>query len=429
MDDLTLHRLELTKTHVSSSVLAARWAYYVGDHPKIYATPKIERMFAGLADSMTDNYCGLAVNTRLSRLQVTGFDPSGQADDIWAASRMRQRQDSLWRWALVYGSAYIVAAQDEDGQDRLWGNRPTTTYAMPDPADPFSVLWAGKIWADDRFWYAAVWDEESVQRFTQPLQRQSLVLGYEALDLRKFVPAEDGGVESHGYERVPVVPLLPYGEDGGALIDAIAGTQDRINKLSANKFVAAEFGAFRQRVFFTRQQLDDDDVRNRPDSAILLDPGDRDAPARVEELDATDLKNYDDARSAEVDALFTLASLPRHLRVNPGTAPSGEAIKADEGPLVEAVTDHQRELGEGLSAALALLGVEAEPVWKSPETRNEATDASAVSQMVMAGVPWQAAVQRYAGWSPDDVADAELAGATAQASAVNSLGAQLLGAG
>jgi len=408
-------RLQSLLDHVAEPRLYARWRYYWGDHPRVYATPKLLEVFRNLADSFVENYCGLAVNTRLARLEVTGWggDAPDPAQAVWDASRLPQYQDRLYRYGLVHGRAYLIA-DDDDGQQTLRINPATMAYAEPDPDTPFTVAWGGKAWEAGDGWRATVYHDGEVVRYLSTGQRQGDTGSYE-VESREPYP----------FDRVPVVEVTPYG-DGPPLLDQITPIQDRINKIGANKFVAAEFGAFRQRVFFTRQDVTPFDLRNAPDHAIILDPGDPDGQSRVQELNATDLANYDKAKDSEVDGLFTIATLPRHLRVNPGTPPSGEAIKADEGPFVEAIRDHQRSMAEALADAMRLFGeLEAEPIWRDPEVHNEQAMAATVAEFVGAGVPWQKAVQMYAGWTEDDVAEAE---AAASQPTGNAVGAALLNA-
>lgn len=393
--------IEVTLAKTQDARLRQRWAYYAGQHPKVYVTPKLRETFRGLADSLVENYCGLAVNARTTRLQIEGWDGDGavSAEQVWTDGGFPQRQDALYRWGLVHGSVYLIVA---DGT--LAANPATIAYAEPDPDDWTGVAWAGKAWVEGDNWHVSLWDEGYIYRYvaeqTADKSKRRRLPGADRFRL-------DSG-EGHGYDRVPVFPVNPYGYMGSPLLDQIAPVQDRINKITANKFVAAEFGAFKQRVFFTRQEIDAYAVRQQPDHAIVLDPGDSEAAARVEELGGTDLSNYDEAKTAEVDALFTIAALPRHMRVNPGTAPSGDAIKADEGPFTEAVFDHQREFGEALTAALALLGIDAKPTWRDPVVQNDLSNAQIVSTLVSAGVPWQVAVQKYLGLTPDEIAQATM---------------------
>ena len=381
--------------------LGIRWAYYSGNHPRIYMTPKLRETFRNLADSLAENYCGLAVNARLSRLEVTGWEgpQAEQAEAAWLLGGFPQRQDVMFRWGLVHGSAYLIV-QD----DIMTVNSARVAYAQPDPDDWMDVAWAGKAYISGSRWRAVLWDEEAIYRYDGP----------EADPTATVVPAGDeftlaDGGERHGYSRVPVFPMNPYGYMAPSLIDQISPVQDRINKLSANKFVAAEFGAFKQRVFFTRQEVDPFELRQQPDHAIVMDPGDSDGRASVQQMDATELRNYDDAKNAEIDSLFTIASLPRHMRVNPGAMPSGEAIKADEGPFVEALRDHQREFGEAIQSAYAMLNMDAEPVWRDVEPHDDLINAQVVSTLVGAGIPWQALASRYLGMSQEEIEQASQA--------------------
>jgi hypothetical protein len=209
-------------------------------------------------------------------------------------------------------------------------------------------------------------------------------------------------------------------------MDTLAAPQDRINKITSNKMVAGEFTAFSQRVFFTRQAVDPFDLRQTPDQAIVLDPGDPDGQARVEQLPAGSLTGYLADRNDEIDNLFTLASLPRHMRVNPGAPPSGAALRADEGPFTMVLADHQREIGEGLTALMALLGVDAEPVWRSVQADDDTGSTQAFATAVGGGIPWQMAAREYLGWSEEMVTEAEQLKEQAAAGAAG-LGAALLG--
>jgi hypothetical protein len=269
--------------------------------------------------------------------------------------------------------------------------------------------WAGKAWLniDSGKWHATLWDEDHLYRYAT----KGEVPYMPGEGLNSFSPTgadfvlED--VEAHSYGQVPVVPVMPFGFLASPVLDQIAPIQDKINKMSANKFVTAEFTAFSQRVFFTRQQLDPYEVRQQPDHAIVLDPGDADAKASVQELGGHDLSVYDEAKEREIDALFTIAMLPRHLRANVNSHLSGEAMKADEAPFVESLHDHQREFGQALSTAMGLIGIDAEPMWRNVEPRDEFRNAQTVKHLVDSGLPWQTVAQEFMDLTPEQIADAE----------------------
>jgi len=418
-DFSTVDAIDETIAHTQNRLLPIRWSYFIGQQPKIFLTPKLAETFRALSDSLTENYCGLAINSRVQRLEITGWDgpAAPTAEAIWTDGRYPLRQDTFYRWALVHGTAYLAVA---DGA--VSANPASVMYAHPDPDDWSAVAWAGKCWSDPDNWYVTLWDDTQVYRYIargQGRTRQHATIAPPGG--RDF--ALDSS-EAHGLGSVPVVAVNPYGYLGAPMIDQISPIQDRINKFTANKLVAAEFGAFKQRVFFTRQELTPEAIRQQPDTAIVLDPGDNDARASVQEMSATELSNYDNAKNSEVDALFTIASLPRHMRVNPGSAPSGEAIKADEGPFVEAITDHSREFGQAFVQAFAMLGIDAEPMWRDPVVNDDLANAEVVAKLVSAGIPWQVAAQKYLGLKPDEIAEATMIAGNQQIGAASQLAQQ-----
>lgn len=375
--------------------LIGRWNYYSGNHPAVYVTPKLRELFRNLADSMVENYCSLAIDARLNRLQITGWggDSSNLATGIWEANGLERLQDRLFRWALVHGRAVIIT---DPATRSISINPADRATVITDPDDITRTLAVAKRYSRDPRpenrataepgdWYTLTTDT------TTTLHR--------ARDGRWATISETRN--TLGY--VPAVEVRPY-SDGPCLIDIIAPVQDRINKLGANKMVTAEFGAFRQRAFITRQPLPPDTVRQQPDHAIVLDPGEPDSPTRIHEFQPTDLTNYDHARNSEIDSLFTLAAIPRHMRMNPGAAPSGAAILADEGPLLEAIETHQKEFGTALSQAMDMLGARgAEPTWRDPAPNDDLLNAQRFGLLVSGGLPWPTAARRALSMPEDEI--------------------------
>lgn len=394
--------IEMTIAATQNRALTLRWAYYSGQHPKIYLTPKLAETFRAISDSLSENYCGFAVNSRVHRLEINGWDGDGavSAQEMWEQEHFPLRQDAFYRWALVHGHAYLAVTPDG-----VHANPASVMFAQPDPDDWMKAAYAGKSWAEGSTWFVTLWDDEMVRRFeargVTRKQAKTIVTPPGSKDFKKI------SEERHGFDSVPVVTVNPYGYLGAPLIDQISPIQDRINKITANKLVAAEFGAFKQRIFFTRQQLTPEAVRQQPDTAIVLDPGDSDAKSSVQELGGTSLNNYDDAKNNEVDALFTIASLPKHMRVNPGGQASGEAIKADEGPFVETIIDHQREFGAAFEQAFSMLNFDVQPVWRDPSVNDDLSNARIVETLVSAGIPWQVAAMKYLSMTPDEIAEAQ----------------------
>lgn len=401
------HKIALIKLleHANDARLLARHDYYKGEVLAPYLTAKLRETLGSLADSMVENYCALAIDARIDRLEVTGFDGPGEvaAQTIWDEGGYKQRQDQWFRWSLIEGASYLIVQDDV-----IVANPARVAYAEPATNDWLGVNWAGKVWQDGTRWRASLWDEESIYHYESGLGSASEWITQRSWNATTIASGlQYVGEERHGYDQIPVFPVHPYGDGSAPLLDKIAPVQDRINKIIANQMVILESSAFKQRVYFTRQQVDPYDLRQEPDTAIILDPGDAEGRASVVELGGTDLSGLDDLKDKTIDSLFTIAALPRHMRVNPASPPSGEAIKSDESPFVKAIFNHQREFGQAFTMALDLLGIQAEPVWEDPQTRNDDTAARVVETLVNAGIPWQTAVTRYLGFTPDEIAEAQ----------------------
>lgn len=430
----------LTELAARSSRVTTRWDYYDGRHPQLWATKRFQAAFGeAFTNQVQDNYCSLAVDAVTQRLQVTGWQPvddltadaastERQADTndteaveaLWSDNGMDLEQEEVYRAADVAGSAYVIVWPREDELGRpMTGRRGQPLYdlALNDARNVYLHTsaqgrqrdYAVKVWQDKpaKCWRATVYWPDEVLR----LRTRDLNLGGstwpKSAGAFYLDPDDSGGTTPFA---APGVPVFRFGTNraGRSRLDRLVPVQDKLNKLAANKMVAAEFMAWPQRYALTGEDIQDDKLRPSPGSFLLLDPGgnteDGDAPAtKVGEFAAADLGNYDRATEAELDKLFTLAPLPRHMRVNPGTSPSGEAVRADEGPFVAVVQDAQQMYGGTWSDLLELLGYSVVPVWKDAEVANGEATARELLLLTQAGVPVELAVQIVAGWTTDQL--------------------------
>lgn len=421
------------------------WRYYNGEPPRVWLTEKIRAMFNELADSMDENYCEAAIDQPLRRLELTGWlsandtnesdaadatsetpasapgrlvvDDAAKAESIWTANGMDLEQSELYRHARVAGEAFIIAWDGDDGPE-LYVNDPRNVYWHPNTGNPRQVDFAAKVWQDEEIgkWRATLYYEFQQVRAIGPKIKgdDKKLPGWTAFTLD---PDDPGG--DHGFERVPVYRFAPRKDRVSALRN-LRPIQDKINKLESNMMVAAEFGAFKQRAYLTQQTLDRESIRQEPDHAIVLDPGgDAEtgtAATSIHEFTATELSNYYNTKEKQVDAFFTIANLPKHLRQNPGASPSGAAITADEGPFVEMIKDMHRWLGATWKDVMGAFGLDVVPQWRSPKTDDELGTATTVKTYTDAGVPVQMSVKKYAGWDAEEVLELQAASQQQQAS-------------
>lgn len=446
--DLARQRLRVALVQLTAKrpAIEQAWAYYDGDHPALWLTNKMASMFRGMASRLQDNFCALAVDSVLSRLQVTGWQatqtglavPAGMDVDgvlqeqdaaredlqvaaataVWEANSLDLEQEDLYRHALVSSVGYVLVWPGEDGQPEVVPQDPRTIHVEYGSMRAGDRRWAARVWLEDGTWRANIYARgvggaaATVTRLYVPGRADPSQLP----DAVRFVldPDDPGGPNPLGSPLVPVVPFQRRRGGKSRLHDLIP-IQDKINKLAANKLVAAEFAAFRQRVFITTQVLPDNAISNAPDRAIVLDPGTPDARTSVQEFAVTELSNYDQAIAQELGKFMTVAQLPRHLVVGTGSAPpSGEAVKADEGPFVAYVDSLVGRYSAAWQDVMGLLGVAATPTWADTEVHNDESTARTVKTMVDAGVPVAQLLVRYAGWSQSEADEAAQAVSASQ---------------
>jgi hypothetical protein len=397
------------------------WEMYEGEHPRVWLTKTLASMFEDvMIENLYDNWIELAVEAPLTRTRVLGWATkadSGKADsismkaatNIWDDNSMDLQQVDLYRHVRIAGEGFVIAWEDPDKDSgySLHVNDPREIYypETPHGEDPEYVV---KVWLDlgESRWRATVYYAVDVVRLVGP-ERKNIdqCEPFPGADAFVLDPADPGG--EHGFEEVPVIRYAKYVKRRSH-IKAIIPGQHRINKLTANKVVAGEFSAWRKLAILTQQKIDDDDLRMRPNRALILDPGsteDGSAATSIWEGSATELSNFDNSIDKEVFKLFTKAYLPSHMMVNPGSIPSGDAIEADEGPYVEMILDSHEWLGSSHKDLFELLGIDTEPQWRNPAVRSEKSEATTVKTYIDAGVPLPVALKKYAGWTEEELTE------------------------
>lgn len=460
------------------------WNYYDGEHEQIWYSENLRKAFGakGMND-LQDNYCGLVVNAPLSRCAVEGWMPRRptprpeQAQTVtqeglpvagvaavgdtaeptdpqvvdagsqWDDQDMDLELDDALRGMLTAGRSFVHVwpKMDGDQQQRTPDGALAFDLVVKDARNVYvargaktrSRKWSCQITLERDRWRATLMysdldglPAEVVRLHTPPAGVVSKAFPQQAA--RFLLDAEDpGGAMPDVFNgQCPMVPFQLDSRGRSWLRDAVPG-QDKINKLAANKMVAAEFLAFPQRYVLTDQEIKEGTLRYSPAKVLQLSPGGAvdDATGeiigktQVGEFSTADLEIYDKSHQREVEKLFTIKQLPKHLLVNPGTEPSGDAIKADEGPFVAFVRLVHRMAGASLTDVQQLMGNDVKPVWADPEVHNEETNSRAFLNYRQGDVPLGSAL-RHLGWGEDEIVAAVQAELEARAEAAEAAAAQ-----
>lgn len=385
--------------------------YHEGRHPRLEWITKIKKVFgSAVADQVHQaNYCEKAIDAPLARMSVEGFsDPT--AEELFRRNGVFVTQRDLYSDAMIVSEGYVILAESEDGSEVPYDivvQRAEDCWVEPGSLKPHDRKWAVKVWADhdlgDEGGYRAmVWDGTTYWRYIAPVGDPDKQPRPAA---SQFEEDPEDPMGPHGFEKVPVF-AFKMGRDPRSRLTALRPIQDRIDMLEIEKVVAGLFGASRQRVYFTHQELSEDDTESSPDFAIVLDPGNaEDGKASVTEFQHTPLENFDKGIDAEIDRFYEIASLPKHGRMNVAGSASGEAKKADDGEFVEMIEGYAQSFGPVWVEVFACLGIETEVVWKDANVRNEGDEITNVKTAVDAGVPLETALVRYANFTEDDLVE------------------------
>ena len=397
------------------------WRYYDGEHPKVWLTDSIRNQLNDqLTAEMAENYCDVAVDAPIKRLSVTGFtQPDDNAIEVeaatavWDDNDLKLAQKDIYTEARATGEAFVFAWRDEEKDTGIDATLVDSRQVWwPESAHRNRPTRVVRVWADeeDGVWRATCYYKHVVVRLVGPKVKGVIE---EFPQARYFIVDEVDPGGEHGFEEVPVIRFARY-KKRRSVIDQIRSIQDKINKLSANMMVAAEWNAWRKTIIMTEQTIDDDDLKFRPNRALVLDPGGVEggaAATSIWEGSASELSNYSDEIDKLIDKLFTKACLPGHMKVKSNsTLPSGAAYEADEGPFTEDIGDMQDTFGESWRDFYELcLGIDVKPQWRNPQVKSDADETTNVKTAVDAGVPLTLALRKYAGWTDDEIDELESA--------------------
>lgn len=385
----------------------AYWNYYNSEQPDVFVSEGLARLFRkSRARDFSMNLCKLAVNTPLNRLWVESWGDE-ETKNLWQQLRLDREQKRIYKHALVGGEAFVIGWRKND-QVQAGFNDPRNVHLFFDPSDPARKDFAVKVWVDREGYVRAViyYDDRIVRALAEPPQKSESVQRMSP-NMFDYDPVDRGG--GHDMGEVPVWRFSTDLWTPQSHLKELIPLQDTINKLRSNKLVASEMNTFRQRIYLTTQELDADDLKNDPNTALILDPGDKEAPTDIKEFEAATLDIYDESVMAEVRHFFTIAHLPRHLLIAPGADASGDAVRADEGPFQEMIHDIARNFGYTWTDMMYVLrGEWDKPDWQDASINNAESQAREFKMLVEAGFsPAQAAVKAFQ-WNLDEARAAGL---------------------
>lgn len=414
-----LQHLRARREHL---LLADR--YYTGDHPLPFLTKQAAVRYRELVRMARTNWPALIVDAVADRLAVEGFRLDNEVDatawDIWQANGLDAEHALVHTDCLVYGETYAMVWPDEDNAAGV-RITPETPYEVvhrwaPSTA-PRRVDAALKAWWDEGagVWRAFLFTVEEVQEFAASPRKDKGLPAASAW--RAAGPAEPNPFAAQGMVGVVAFcnRMRSLGE-GRSELDGLLPQVDRLNTTVAQRVLAGEYAAFRQRWATGLEVPEDADGKPVEPFNVAVDRlwVSEDKDTRFGSFDVTDLRPYIDAVAQDVQHLASVSRTPPHYLLGDMVNLSAEALKAAEAGLVSKVRQRMRAMGEAwettMRLALALRGNvtpvldRLETVWADPENISEATRMDALTKMQALQVPLEALWERMPGTTPTEVA-------------------------
>jgi hypothetical protein len=315
---------------------------YEGNSPIPFVSDIQRKAVKWFVEKSRTNFERVIVNAVLSRLRIRGVrtavasDEAGDADafSTWRKARGKLFTLDVHKMTLAMSMAYLIVGKDADGNLLVTAEDPRLVTAITDPANPYKVLAALKLFYDDvaqedvaylylpgrlqvakkprkrapgssdvKFNPAAfAWDTEIVENLADAVSGDI-----------PWLAEDDGDGGTTG--MIPVVPFV--NEDGMAEFEPFLHGIDRINQQILQRMTIATVQAFKQRAFKGLPKTDPDTGAVIDyDSIFTADPGAVwNVPATVEiwESGQVDFSGILQAIRDDVKDLYATSGTPAYL--------------------------------------------------------------------------------------------------------------------
>jgi hypothetical protein len=456
LDRLTRAAYELQKRRPQ---VEKRERYARGDQELPFAPVGVNTEYVELQKQSIAAFLPLAVEAPVQRLGVDSFrtgltdavevswqpEPMLPDDALWTGAWQANKLDS--RQSIIYRSMFVHGR----GIASVWPNklkksrpivRPESfgrVHIEMDPDDPFTPLWAAKVYTVEVALPTSLVMPAGVSSSTT----KTVGIVYDATSMMRF---EKQGGEAFGTWKMVAesthpmraVPFAVYDyrpdADGQpfSAVDGLMAQQDAINTIRFNTLLAMQFAAFRQRIItgFDPRVLDKDGnvvYKTKEDGTPLLDSNGNPIPVvsspgrvgvdrmlvfpggetKVFDMAESNLANYIAVYDKFLSDFFSVAQIPPQYQLGKMANLSGDALAAAESTLASLVKEMQLAAGEGHETVAELawaamgqpseLPPASETEWGDREARSFAAIADAVTKLVSVEFPHRAAFEMLPG--------------------------------
>ena len=401
------------------------FSYYDGEAATPIVSERLREVYQNLDFTVNENWASVVIDSMADRITLEGIKGPDAAvqdalDEAVRATDLIIEADDAHQAALIAGEAFLIAWKDADELE-CYFHDPRMCHVFYDEAKPNTAVFAAKWWEDATACHLTLYYPDTITHYVA-----NRTASGEFADSDVFAQESK---EENPYGVIPVFHLRAHRRRAVSDLRNVIPIQDGINLMLTNMFVTGEFAAAPLKyVISNAEGLED--LINAPNRIWTIPSGggiDGAGSTQVGQFGAADLGNYLKAVEHSINALSSITRTPKHYFELGQNAPSGEALKVMESPLVKKCKERIARfdpMWRRLFAFLCLLqGVEVAErdlvvQWANPETvqpLQEAQTAKANADVVAAkkdiGISQRQAI-RELGYTDEQIdrMDAESAG-------------------
>lgn len=380
--------LEIITEKAPRQIMA--WRYYEGDHPLVFSTDRLRETFKDAKVSFVENWIAVVCDSVIDRMQMTGFaigdgetldTRAERLNEIYDADSWATLADDVHQSLVVTGEAFVIV-QSMDNDIEAYLQPSAIMAAVYDDERPKVLKYAAKIYQEEEKKYRAILYYDTRMETWECQGRECKA--------DKFNLVEEATLT-----EMPVFHFRAARKIKPTF-ETVIPLQDAVNKQFSDLMVTSDFQAFPLRYAITNAALPDR-LPLSPGALLELPAGGGgDQSSTIGQLPAADLGIYRASMDRLASSMAAISRTPKHYFIAQGGDPSGEALQAQEAPLikkVERLTSRIRPVWSAVGAyALRLAGetVTADEVtvtYGEPRTVQSYSQAQTRKMNVDAGIP------------------------------------------
>ncbi len=381
--------LELAIKRIDSknSLYTNLYSYLDGNPRLKFSTERLERAFGKTFVYFGQSWGNVIINAVLDRLVLKGFNSTNETannklDELFNKLNLNLDAQDIHEAVQVTGEAFLLV-DIYNGEPEIYFNDPRLCEVIYDSARPKVKKYAAKKWVDGEINYVTLYYPDRIEKYES---RSKAANTYKLIETL-----------SNEFNEIPVFHFRNSRRIIKSEFDlSTISLLDAINKIFGDMMVAAEFEAFKMRVFIS--QTDPGEIKVSPDLKIWLpaNENDKGQPTEIKEIGGGSLANFLEPLDKLAQTLAITTRTPKTYFINSGSNLSGEALIVEESALVKKVKNKEEAYTPTwLEFANYLLKIsnisvdvsEISCVWENPETVLPLTQAQTIQAQVTAGIP------------------------------------------